>query len=149
MVTPLRNRATGTEDSTASLRHSAAWDTTEMSIADARAAVRTLLARAGHEPDGRPAQDAQLVVSELVTNALRHAPGPGHLTLEVLPDASLLRVTVRDSCPAPPAPQSPNPLRIGGHGLILVTRLCERLHTVPLDDGKQIVADLRLGEAAN
>ncbi|MEU8964713.1 ATP-binding protein [Streptomyces sp. NPDC048491] len=148
MVTPLRNRASGTEDSTASLRFSAAWNTTELSIADTRAAVRTLLVRAGHEPDGRSAQDAQLVVSELVTNALRHAPGPGQLVLEVLPDAALLRITVRDGCPDPPEPRTPNPRRIGGHGLILVTRLCEQLRTVPLDDGKQIIAHLRLGAAS-
>ncbi|MFE4856761.1 ATP-binding protein [Streptomyces sp. NPDC056670] len=131
------------------MRYSAAWDTTELSIADARDAVRTLLTRAGHRPDDRPVQDAQLVVSELVTNALRHAPGPGHLSLEVLPDAAELRITVRDSCPEPPEPRAPNPLRIGGHGLILVTRLCDRLRTVALDNGKQVVAHLRLGEAVN
>ncbi|MET7651918.1 MULTISPECIES: ATP-binding protein [unclassified Streptomyces] len=147
MVTPLKNRASD-EREPAALRFSAAWETTDASIADARAAVRALLAHAGHHPDHRPSQDAQLVVSELVTNALRHAPGPGGLALEVTPDAALLRITVRDSSPRPPELRAPDARRIGGHGLLLVTRLCDQLHTIALERGKQIVAHLRLRRLA-
>ncbi|MFJ1808244.1 MULTISPECIES: ATP-binding protein [unclassified Streptomyces] len=147
MVTPLKNRASD-EQEPAALRFSAAWETTDASIADARAAVRALLADVGHHPDHRPSQDAQLVVSELVTNALRHAPGPGGLALEVTPDAALLRITVRDSSPRPPELRAPDARRIGGHGLLLVTRLCDHLHTIALERGKQIVAHLRLRRPA-
>ncbi|MFF4899163.1 hypothetical protein ACFY3I_22560, partial [Streptomyces sp. NPDC001068] len=69
MVTPLKNRASDEQEPAPPLRYSTAWETTDVSVADARAAVRALLARAGHHPGHRPSQDAQLVVSELVTNA--------------------------------------------------------------------------------
>ncbi|MGW1671436.1 ATP-binding protein [Streptomyces sp. NPDC002324] len=144
MVTPLEERTTDEEGSSVPLRYSAAWDTADASIADARTAVRTLLARAGHDPRHRPSQDAQLVVSELVTNALRHAPGPGGLALEVAPDAELLRITVCDSSPRPPELRAHDARRVGGHGLFLVARLCDHLQTVALKTGKQVVAHLRL-----
>ncbi|MFE4860741.1 ATP-binding protein [Streptomyces sp. NPDC056670] len=127
------------------LRFSAAWETTEFSIADARTAVRTLLVQAGYRPDEQHCLDAQLVVSELVTNALRHAPGSGSLALEVNEGADLLEITVRDGSPNPPRPQVPDAARIGGHGLLLVTRVCAQLHTRPLTSGKQVIACLRLG----
>ncbi|GGV15986.1 hypothetical protein GCM10010260_64170 [Streptomyces filipinensis] len=34
--------------------------------------------------------------------------------------------------------------RVGGHGLRLITRLCDRLHTVDPGTGKQVVAHLPL-----
>ncbi|CAM5494787.1 ATP-binding protein [Streptomyces xanthochromogenes] len=148
MVAALENRASTEQDSAVPLRYSAAWQTTEFSIADARTAVRTLLVQAGHRPDGQPCQDAQLVVSELVTNALRHAPGPGSLLLEVSAGADLLEIVVRDGSPNPPRPQAADARRIGGHGLLLVTRLCNQLHTRTLTSGKQIIARLHLGKAA-
>ncbi|KRD21011.1 MULTISPECIES: ATP-binding protein [unclassified Streptomyces] len=144
MATPLEDRASPARKPLAPLLFSAAWDAPGASIAEARAAVRTLLARAGHHPDRRPSQDAQLIVSELVTNALRHAPGPGGLALEVTPDAALLRVTVSDTSPRPPELRAPDAGRIGGHGLRLVTRLCDQLQTVVQETGKRVVAHLRL-----
>ena len=149
MVTPLEIRASDEQESAAPLRYSAAWDTADTSIAEARQAVRTLLARAGHEPGHRPSQDAQLVVSELVTNALRHAPGPGSLALEVTPDATLLRITVRDSSSRTPEPSAHDAHHVGGHGLHLVARLCDQVHTIARGTGKQVVAHLRLREPAD
>ncbi|MFR9795061.1 ATP-binding protein [Streptomyces sp. MS06] len=144
MVIPLRNEATDGNDPAGMLRRAAVWGSEGTSLADARGAVRDLLLRAGHPPDRRPSQDAQLVVSELVTNALRHAPGPGRLLLEVVPGSGLLRISVRDGSPRQPHLLVPDPHRIGGHGLHLIARICERFHTVPLDDGKQVTAELRL-----
>ncbi|WP_405961787.1 ATP-binding protein [Streptomyces sp. NBC_00024] len=149
MVTPLKNRASDEQEPAAPLRYTAAWDTADASIAEARAAVRTLLVQAGHHPDHRPSQDAQLVVSELVANALRHAPGPGGLALEVTPDAALLRIAVSDSSPRPPEVRAHDARRVGGHGLYLVSRLCDQLQTVALETGKQIVAYLHLRKPAN
>ncbi|WP_225828405.1 ATP-binding protein [Streptomyces naphthomycinicus] len=149
MVTPLKDRASDEQEPAASPRYSASWDTADASIAEARSAVRTLLAQAGHEPRHRSSQDAQLVVSELVTNAVRHAPGPGELVLALTPDAALLRISVRDSSPHLPALPTHDARRVGGHGLHLVNRLCDQLHTVALDTGKQIVAHLRLHKPAD
>ncbi|MEU3829365.1 ATP-binding protein [Streptomyces sp. NPDC029080] len=147
MAIPLRNHATDEQDQTAAWRYGAVWDAQGTSVTDARHAVRTLLAQAGHPSDHRPSQDAQLVVSELVTNALRHAPGPGGLLLELTSDPALLRITVRDSSPRPPRPRAHNPHRIGGHGLHLITRLCDRFQTVLLGQGKHVVAELGLHRA--
>ncbi|MFI5976144.1 ATP-binding protein [Streptomyces sp. NPDC051452] len=144
MVTPLGNWTPDEPGPSAFVRYGAVWDTAHASVTDARRAVRTLLARAGHRPDQRPNQDAQLVVSELVSNAIQHAPGPGGLLLEVTPDATLLRITVRDSSRRLPRPQARDALRIGGHGLHLVGRLCDKLRTVTLDTGKLVTAHLRL-----
>ncbi|MEU2775715.1 ATP-binding protein [Streptomyces sp. NPDC007162] len=144
----MKNRASDEQERAAPLRYSVAWDAADASVADARTAVRTLLARAGHDPGDRPSQDAQLVVSELVTNALRHAPGPAALALEVSPDADLLRITVSDSSPRPPELPAHDARRVGGHGLHLVNRLCGRLHTVAQATGKQVVAHLNLRESA-
>ncbi|MFF3991346.1 ATP-binding protein [Streptomyces sp. NPDC001797] len=144
MVTPLKNRASDEQEPGAPLRHRLTWDTADSPIADARVAVRALLTRAGHHPDHRTSQDAQLVVSELVTNAVRHAPGPGGLSLEVSPDAGLLRIAVSDGSHRPPVLPTYDPGRVGGHGLHLVTRLCGRLITREQETGKLVVAHLRL-----
>lgn len=143
VVTPLRNQAMDASHS-APLRYGVVWDEAGIPVADARDAVRTLLTRAGHPPDRQPNQDAQLVVSELVTNALRHAPGPGALLLHLAPDAARLDIAVRDSSPHAPLLQARDPRRVGGHGLRLVTRLCGPLRSVPLPTGKQVVARLQL-----
>ncbi|MFI8962767.1 ATP-binding protein [Streptomyces sp. NPDC053493] len=60
----------------------------------------------------------QLVVSELVTNARKYAPGPFLLTLEI--NGGAVEVTVWDSNPTPPAILAPDPTRIGQHGLEIV-----------------------------
>ncbi|MFE0509083.1 ATP-binding protein [Streptomyces sp. NPDC058964] len=148
MLTPRSQQTPDEQGRSAPLRYGTVWDTTHAPIADARHAVRTLLAQAGLDPDHQPSQDAQLVVSELVTNAIRHAPGPGGLLLELTPDATLLRIAVHDSSPHPPRTRTLDPRRVGGHGLHLVTRLCDRMHTITLATGKQVVTHVRLRNGA-
>ncbi|MFD0392514.1 ATP-binding protein [Streptomyces nogalater] len=108
MDIPLRTHATTTRDRPAVLRYSRTWDAGVSSIAEARDAVADLLARA-RPAARRPVQDAQLVVSELVTNAAKHAPGPCALALELLPGARALRVTVTDTSREPPRRRPPIP----------------------------------------
>lgn len=84
------------------------------------------------------------MVSELVTNAIRHAPGPGELVVELEPAAGHLVIAVRDTSPSPPAPHEGDPARPGGHGLRLVARLCSQVWTVPAPPGKRVVALLDL-----
>ena len=142
MVTASKDHAP--EEREHPLRFSAVWHTSEVAAADARAAIRALLAQVGLSPHHTSSQDAQLVVSELVTNAARHAPGPGALEVELTADATLLRISVRDSSPRLPELRERNARRVGGHGLYLISRLCDQLHTVVLDAGKKIVAHLQL-----
>lgn len=145
MAIPLRNPGAGRQaQPLGSLCYSADWSTGAVRIAAARGAVTALLSQAGHEPDQRPAQDAQLVVSELITNALVHAPGPSGLRLELTPDLASLLITVWDSSPFLPRAQAPDPGRIGGHGLHLVTALSEELEAAHAPGGKRVTATVRL-----
>ncbi|MFJ3137989.1 ATP-binding protein [Streptomyces sp. NPDC086843] len=93
---------------------------------------------------------AQLVVSELVTNARKYAPGPCLLDLEIIDGA--VRISVWDSSTAQPSVQAADPERVGQHGLEIVTAVSETVsvHREPV--GKRITATLVLaddpGEAA-
>ncbi|MFF8415202.1 ATP-binding protein [Streptomyces omiyaensis] len=117
-------------------------------IALARERARAFLAdvRAVH---GLPVPEeaaaaTELVVSELVTNARKYAPGPCLLTLEVADDA--VEVTVWDSSPALPAVLGPDPTRIGRHGLEIVMALGRSfaVHREPV--GKRITTTIALAD---
>ena len=73
--------------------------------------------------------DVVLVISELVTNSVRHAglDASEPVQLSVRVEGEKVRVAVRDSGPGftpPPAPS--DPAHIGGWGLVLVEQLAER-----------------------
>lgn len=125
-------------------RYSRRWDTDTASLPEARNAVADLLARVRPAPSARAVQDAQLVASELVTNALKHAPGPFTLHMEVVPNPSALRISVTDSSPRPPRHRPADPERVGGHGLRLVRMLCGALEVIPLGQGKRVTASVAL-----
>lgn len=63
-------------------------------------------------------EDVPLVVSELATNAVRHANTPFAVTLEQVDQSILLTVT--DSSPAPPVRLSTDLMDGSGHGLSIV-----------------------------
>lgn len=67
--------------------------------------------------------DATLMVSELVTNAIRHGTGPCELTIEVT--AVAMRVDVRDAGAALPVLRSPSPDDAFGRGLGIVADLAD------------------------
>ena len=67
---------------------------------------------------------ALLLVSELVTNAIRHGTPPVRLSLQL--DRDRLRVEVTDSSPALPELTRPDPEQIGGRGLQIVQLLAAR-----------------------
>jgi anti-sigma regulatory factor (Ser/Thr protein kinase) len=73
--------------------------------------------------------DVRLLVSELVTNSVRHsdmAP-PGTVGLDVALDSETIRVEVRDRGPGfDPRPRRPGQSKAGGWGLFLVERLADR-----------------------
>ncbi|MFF4352622.1 ATP-binding protein [Streptomyces sp. NPDC001530] len=94
------------------------WSPTACGLA--RTAVRDVLPRWGL---GELVPAAELLVSELVCNALRHAAGPLHLTLEPGPD---VRCSVSDGSLEPPRPTEAGPEDEGGRGLALVDMLAAR-----------------------
>ncbi|MFF3504744.1 ATP-binding protein [Streptomyces sp. NPDC003247] len=85
---------------------------------------------------------AQLVVSELVTNALRHAPGPVLLHLRI--DGAAVEIAVWDSDPGLPVPRGADPTRVGQHGLEIVMAVSQDVTVVREPVGKRIVARLGL-----
>ncbi|MEK9523483.1 ATP-binding protein [Streptomyces venezuelae] len=93
---------------------------------------------------GRVLGTVQLVVSELVTNARKYAPGPCLLTLEV--DGGAIEVSVWDGNPTPPAILGPNPPRIGQHGLELVMAVSQSFTVCREPVGKRITATIVLAD---
>ncbi|GAA3901976.1 ATP-binding protein [Streptomyces lacrimifluminis] len=86
----------------------------------------------------------QLVVSELVTNARKYAPGPVLLELRI--NARAVEVVVWDSEPSVPAARAADPGRIGQHGLEIVKAVTEDLFIEQESVGKRITARIALSE---
>jgi anti-sigma regulatory factor (Ser/Thr protein kinase) len=85
---------------------------------------------------------AALLTSELVTNAIRHAPGP--VLLAVACRHGRLVVSVSDTDPRPPQARRARARAIGGRGLALVDLLAERWGSRSLPgDGKAVWFALR------
>ncbi|MET9463785.1 ATP-binding protein [Streptomyces sp. NPDC006544] len=107
-------------------------------IAAAREAALTFLrhqAPVGHRTFH---DDVVLVVSELVTNAVRHAPGPLVLELGLVPGG--IGIAVRDTGAG--LPHSRTPDLTGGRGWRIVQSLARRVSVVPLRDGKTVRVEL-------
>jgi anti-sigma regulatory factor (Ser/Thr protein kinase) len=93
------------------------------------------------------ADDAQLIISELVTNALRH--GLGEVVLRVTLDAEgSLNVAVTDSGDGQPMMLRPDPTRIGGVGLRVVDTLGSAWGVAPFPGGKTVWAKVARGVTA-
>ncbi|MFC8455217.1 ATP-binding protein [Kitasatospora sp. NPDC057223] len=113
-------------------RWEAAFGTSPEAVALVRAAARAFFERVrpGHP---REEEDLLLVVSELVTNAVRHTHGPGTITVTALDDE--LDIAVSDTSRTPPLPRLPDPQAgTGGLGLHLIAALCGILQ-ITLDPG--------------
>ncbi|MEU1873740.1 anti-sigma regulatory factor (Ser/Thr protein kinase) [Streptomyces ambofaciens] len=89
---------------------------------------------------------AALLVSELVTNALRHATGP--IGVRVVRDpagaAGILLVEVSDPLPDPPRERAARPDDEDGRGLQLVATAARRWGTRPGEAGKTVWFELAL-----
>jgi anti-sigma regulatory factor (Ser/Thr protein kinase) len=106
--------------------------------AQARAAVNECAARLGLD---EVCDDVVLLVSELVTNAVRYAEPP--VRLELQPGDGEVVVAVRDGSPEPPAPRDADDDAEGGRGMMLVDLLAAD-HGVRTDPpGKAVWARLR------
>ncbi|MFJ8470049.1 ATP-binding protein [Streptomyces swartbergensis] len=86
----------------------------------------------------------QLVVSELVTNARKYAPGPCLLDLEISEGA--VQISVWDSSTTLPSVLATDPNRVGQHGLELVMAVCQTfcVHREPV--GKRITVSVHLAD---
>ncbi|MFI5864106.1 ATP-binding protein [Streptomyces sp. NPDC051546] len=87
------------------------------------------------------ADDALLVVSEIVANARLHGGGASSLLLRRT--AGGLRIEVTDASPdAPFLRHPPDPARPGGHGLVIVDRLARTWGSEQAEGGKCVWAEL-------
>jgi anti-sigma regulatory factor (Ser/Thr protein kinase) len=96
------------------------------STAAAPAAARGALEQVAHVVSAERLRDVRLLVSELVTNAVRHAEGAA-VRLIVSMTAGVLRVEVHDpgrGFDVKPPPD--DPFRASGWGLVLVAELSDR-----------------------
>lgn len=115
-------------------------------IAEARHLATDFLSQAQAE-HGLPVTEramglTQLVVSELVTNALKYAPGPVLLDLRIL--GGTLEVAVWDSDPILPVARAADPGRVGQHGLEIVMAICEGFEVQSEPVGKHVTARIGL-----
>jgi anti-sigma regulatory factor (Ser/Thr protein kinase) len=78
-----------------------------------------------------------LIVTELVSNAVRHTDGPAVLDLHT---NGQLTLTVTDSSPVHPRRHEPGDH--GGRGLLIVDALCVRWGSRDHPTGKQVWAEL-------
>ncbi|MFJ4840823.1 ATP-binding protein [Streptomyces sp. NPDC088746] len=126
----------------ARLRAAVSYDGSPL-IGESRSFAGTFLDRAvvrGVAVAGVKRGDALLVVSELVTNAVRHAPGPCTLALDLRD--GVLEIAVSDTLGRAPRAQPFDPRRIGRHGLEIVLALCAKVSIETDDRGKTVRAHL-------
>lgn len=109
-----------------------------------RSLVRLLLRQWG-VADADVHDEAALVVSELVTNALVHGGRTATLTLALVDDR--VQVAVQDSSPLIPAPRASSVDDESGRGLEIVSMLALGWGVEPVPGGKRVFAELALAGA--
>ena len=116
-------------------------------------AVRAVLKDFGRDLGFDP-YDAQVCVSELIANAVVHAPvvdaGAYYLIgvdLGFDEEDDILRIGVRDWIERPPVPYDAEHHEEFGRGLVLIEALSERWGVTRLDDGKVVWCELRMHSA--
>lgn len=106
-------------------------DRTPQAPAQARTAVAGWLRG---RVDGAVLDDVMLLVSELVTNAVRHQSATGDIEMAVAIAGRRLRVEVSDpggGFSKPATAREPPPDALGGRGLLIVDRVASRWGVTP------------------
>jgi hypothetical protein len=111
------------------------------SVADARARTESALADWGLE---QHAFTTTLVVSELVTNAVRYSDGP--IDVRLILDGSAIVCEVTDDSSTAPHLRHAEEVDEGGRGLYLTWQVSRRWGTRPEARGKTIWAEVALSE---
>ncbi len=111
----------------------------DFAVALARQATRDALAAWRL---ARLEETAVLLVSELVTNAVRHARGTDAIVLKLQTAGAWLRIEVQDGDPRWPQPRTPAGFDESGFGLVLVDTLARKWGVRETAAGKAVWADL-------
>jgi anti-sigma regulatory factor (Ser/Thr protein kinase) len=115
----------------------AQFQPTTDSVALARRLTRSLR----DELPADVADRVELVVSELATNAVRHAATPYEVSVRVFPT---VRVEVSDASPDRPVRARDDTSEPNGRGLLIVDKCADRWGVDPLPSGKVVWADVRM-----
>ena len=86
-------------------------------------------------------EEIELVVAELVTNAIIHTAQPVELTVEA---NGSIRVAAVDGSGQLPVKRTPRPNDIGGRGLHIVDQLCDRWGVDRISNGKCVWCEIDL-----
>jgi len=97
----------------------------------------------GARLDTEVVHTAELVISELVTNAIQHV-GIGKISLTVHLIETVLRIEVCDASPVLPLPDLPDERSENGRGLFIVASLADRYGAEPTPMGKRCWAEIAL-----
>lgn len=89
---------------------------------------------------GHLLDDAMLVVSELVMNAVTHAAS--HCRLDLRLASGALRIEVTDTGPGSPEPQPVDLTKASGRGLLIVAAMSSAWGIDPVEGGKVVWAEL-------
>ncbi|WP_123975486.1 SpoIIE family protein phosphatase/ATP-binding protein [Streptomyces sp. Ag109_O5-1] len=121
-------------------KHTASWDVPSdpAAVAGVRAAAADLLRDWGLEEE---AFTLELILSELVTNAIRYATGP--IGVRLIHDRSLI-CEVSDGSSVSPHLRRATTMEEGGRGLFLVAQFADRWGTRYTSEGKVIWTEQRL-----
>jgi len=95
-------------------------------------------------------ETAVLLISELVTNAVRHArPGRLAMALSLEAAGTWLRIEVHDADPHEPRQRAPGGLDESGFGLLLIEALAGKWGVRQTVTGKAVWAELDARQVAN
>jgi anti-sigma regulatory factor (Ser/Thr protein kinase) len=108
----------------------------------ARRFVRDVL----RDQEPEVAQAAELMISELATNCVRHAHTDFELAIDARGD---IRVEVRDTGGGRPVVLSPPPRQLSGRGLQIVAAMSDDWGVVPLRSGKRVWAHVPVHRVAS
>lgn len=90
--------------------------------------------------------DARLIISELVTNAIRHTR-TRRVGVSVTRHPDRVRIVVTDTSRATPVPADPGPDAEAGRGLQLIDQVATRWGSDRLSTGKRVWVELATDQA--
>ncbi|MFJ3993173.1 ATP-binding protein [Streptomyces sp. NPDC090032] len=120
----------------------AVFNTCPEAVADARDLARAFVGNLSPAIDTQASESVTLVVSELITNAVRHARSTS-CTLQLRASPDIITIEVTDADPKPPRERTPDLTGgTGGFGWAMVQTLARAIHVTCGPKGKKIRADL-------
>lgn len=114
---------------------SATWQFDATVLDEALAVRDAAVCTIAEESPATSRNSAWLVVTELITNVVRHAPGPAEVRLEAEQGRVAVHVLDRGPGGVPAAHLPEDPLSEGGRGLYIVSRLAHRFEMLARFEG--------------